>query len=277
MPRRSKAEHPADHTALEARLSYTFRDPALLTLALTHRSHVYEAAGHTDTATRNRPGTDNEQLEFLGDAVIGLIVAELLLDQFPACDEGELTRIRAALVSRQRMAALGAELHLADHLLLGQSADQSGARRRPALLANAAEAVLAALYLDASRAGENPLVPLRALAQRLLLAPELDNIRAALATSTTRGALRDAKTVLQERVQAINAGKLRYIDIDQTGPAHDRRFSVEARLETPTGTRTLAAAEGTSKREAQQRAAALALETWSSEPHSAESKPEAHA
>lgn len=247
-------------SALEERLGYQFHNRGLLTLALTHRSHMYEERGE-DATQANPPGTDNEQLEFLGDAVLGLVVSELLLERFPECAEGELTRIRAALVSRKRMAEFGADLHLNDHLLLGRSAEASGARERPALLANAAEAVLAAIYLDAIRASASPLPTIRDLAQRLLVEPETAAIRKALA-GAGRGALRDAKTLLQERVQAENAGKLRYIDTDQSGPAHDRRFTVEAHLETADGVRVLASAEGSSKREAQQRAAETALSQW---------------
>jgi ribonuclease-3 len=211
---------------------------------------------------KNTPGTDNEQLEFVGDAVLGLAVTELLFQEFPKQSEGELTRMRASLVSRQHMAGFGEELGLGEHLLVGRSAEQNGARKKPALLANAAEAVLAAVYLDASGSGKDGLAEVRRLVERKLLRPELAALRAAL-NDGGRSALRDAKTVLQERVQAERAGRLRYADIDQSGPAHQRRFTVEARIEEPDGTvAVLAAAEGSSKKEAQQRAAELALEGW---------------
>ena len=167
--------------------------------------------------------------------------------------------MRATLVSRKRMADFGAALGLADHLLLGRSAEQNGGRRKPALLANAAEAVIAAIYLDA---GPRGLATVHALIDKHLITPELDPMRAALAAATGHGALRDHKTLLQEKIQATAAGKLRYIDISQSGPAHQRTFAVEAQLETPDGLRILAAAEGPSKKEAQQRAAELALADW---------------
>ena len=253
-------------SALEQTLGYKFAKPALLKLALTHRSHPYEArtdpneiAAHE---TKNTPGTDNEQLEFVGDAVLGLAVTELLYKQFPDRSEGELTRMRASLVSRQRMAALGGELKLGEYLLVGKSAEQNGARRKPALLANAAEAVVAAIYLDANGAGRDGFGEVRRLVQDRLVKPELAAMKAALA-SGGRGALRDAKTLLQERVQATGAGRLRYADTDQSGPAHQRRFKVEARIEGPGGRiAVLASAEGASKKEAQQRAADLALKHW---------------
>jgi ribonuclease-3 len=166
-------------------------------------------------------------------------------------------------VSRKRMAELGIELGLGEALLLGRSAEQNGGRRKPALLANAAEAVLAAVYLDAGvesiAAG---VTAVHLLAQRFLVEPGLAALRAAVAEDLGRGALRDHKTLLQERVQAASAGKLRYIDTAQSGPAHQRMFAVEAQLEDGDGVRVLAAAEGPSKKDAQQRAAELALASW---------------
>ena len=254
-------------SALEQTLGYRFTQPALLELALTHRSHPYEArtvpGELTAHETKNAPGTDNEQLEFVGDAVLGLAVTELLYQRFPDRSEGELTRMRASLVSRQRLAALGTELGLDQHLLVGRSAEQNGARRKPALLANAAEALLAAIYLDANAANKDGFGEVRRLVAQRLLKPELATLEAAIKLDGGRGALRDAKTVLQERVQAHGAGRLRYADIEQTGPAHQRRFRVEARLESPAGeVAMLASAEGASKKEAQQRAAELALQHW---------------
>ncbi len=248
---------------LEAKLGYQFRQPALLDLAMTHRSHPYEARGNQEADTgkdqKNEPGTDNEQLEFVGDAVLGLVVAETLYRHFPQCNEGELTRLRASLVSRQRMAQMGAELGLDEFLKLGKSAEANGGRRKPALLANAAEAVLAAVYLDSSATPQGGLSAVRGIVDRLLVGPELPRLKSALAEDAGRGGMRDGKTLLQERVQAENSGKLRYVDIGESGPAHQRRFAVEVRLEADGGSLSLASAEGSSKKEAQQRAAALAL------------------
>lgn len=263
---RSSASRAA-RAALEQILGYKFAKPSLLELALTHRSHPYEA--RTDPAdiatheTKNTPGTDNEQLEFVGDAVLGLVVTELLYHRFPDRNEGELTRMRASLVSRHRLAALGVELSLDQHLLVGRSAEQNGARRKPMLMANAAEAVVAAIYLDANAAGKDGFREVRRLVEQRLVKPELATLEAALKLDGGRGALRDAKTLLQERVQARGVGRLRYADIEQTGPAHQRRFKVEARIEAPGGkVSVLSSAEGASKKEAQQKAAELALKHW---------------
>lgn len=248
--------------ALEDRLGYRFERPELLELALTHRSFVYEAKGVDPTAARAErraaaePGADNEQLEFLGDAVLGLTVAEALYRSFPASNEGDMTRLRASLVSRKNMTKVGEQLGLRDELVLGRSAEMSGVRRKPTLLANAAEAVIGAVYLDGG------LEAARKLIERTIIVPEMEALRSALASGDPGGALRDHKTLLQERVQATGAGKLRYIDAGFTGPPHQRRFCVEAHLEAPGGVRVLAAAEGGSKKEAQQRAAELALEAW---------------
>jgi ribonuclease-3 len=272
------AAEPSRWAELEGRLGYTFRRPQLLELALTHRSFPYEGGqtvpvpvenAHVQTNgwrdPRNAPGTDNEQLEFLGDAVLGLAVTEALFAEFHQCGEGELTRLRASLVSRKRMAELGEQLGLGEYLRLGRSADLNGIRRKPTVLANTAEAVIAAIYLDSRAAGDAPesshtLDPVRELVERCLLGPERQHLREELASAGGGRALLDHKTLLQERVQASSAGRLRYVDIAETGPPHQRRFVVEAQLEDGGTVRVLASAEGASKKEAQQRAAALALE-----------------
>lgn len=267
MAKRSKQSETAGSESiagLQRDLGWQFRRPELLRLALTHRSFSYEARGAPASDDglaqgRNPPGQDNEQLEFLGDAVLGLAVTEALYRAFPACSEGELTRLRASLVSRERMAQLGAALQLRELLLLGKSAERGRTREKPTMLANAAEAVLAAVYLDA---GESGFDAVRQIVNRYLVEPDLPMLRAAVGRSADRGALRDSKTLLQERVQAERTGRLLYADAGQSGPAHQRRFVVEAILKSESGEETLARGEGSSKKEAQQRAAAAALEQW---------------
>jgi ribonuclease-3 len=256
--------------ALEAILGYTFADTTLLTLALTHRSYAYEARGGPPQNTqfprhRNPPGTDNEQLEFLGDAILGLLVSEALFKAFPGCSEGELTRMRSVLVSRKRMAEFGAALELANHVLLGRSAEQNGGREKPAITANCAEAVLAALYLDSAEGREAA----HRLIHTLLIEPELQSLRSGLSANVGDSAFRDHKTLLQEKVQSLqhtNPSKLRYIDIAAEGPPHQRLFTVEAQIEDAAGTRNLATAIGPSKKEAQQAAARIALTQWEPAP-----------
>ncbi len=261
---------------LEERLGYHFQKPELLILAVTHSSFIYEARLGRAKATGdepNEPGTDNEQLEFLGDAVLGLVVTELLLRSFPERTEGELTRMRAALVSRKRMAELGEHLQLGAALRLGRSAEAVESRQRMAVLANTAEAVIGAVYLDVTRSsdararsGEKAVKTVREMVGRLLVEPDLPGIREALAAAPGRTALRDAKSRLQERVQAVGAGRLVYVDTGEAGPAHARQFTVEVQLAGPDGTmRGLAMGEGGSKKEAQQAAAEVALARWESE------------
>jgi ribonuclease-3 len=268
--KQAATEREQIYAALEQQLGYSFANRALLELALTHRSWTYEArhgappepiapAHPHQRDQRNAPGSDNEQLEFLGDAVVGMVVTEALFRSFPDCSEGELTRLRSVLVSRKRLAEFGTELGLAAAMLLGRSAEVNGGRAKPALVANAAEAVLAALYLDAGAKG---LETVRALVMQRLVEPEMPAIRKALAEDTGRGAMRDHKTLLQERVQATNAGRVLYVDVGASGPPHDRTFQVEARLERLDESLVLAEAEGQSKKEAQQRAAELALSIW---------------
>ena len=123
---------------------HVFQRPDLLTWALTHRSLAYE----THPESLPDPAADNEQLEFVGDAVLGLAVAESLFRRFPNSREGELTRLRSSLVSRRHLGEVAARIDLGSLLRLGRGEEQSGGRRKPALLANALEAVIAALYLD---------------------------------------------------------------------------------------------------------------------------------
>jgi ribonuclease-3 len=265
----------ADLRGLEKRLEHRFARPELLELAMTHRSHTYEAkhgvpavilpAHPEQRDQRNAPGTDNEQMEFLGDAVIGMVVTEALFREFPQCSEGDLTRLRSNLVSRKRMAEMGLALGLDKGLRLGKSAEQNGGRSKPALLANCAEAVVAAVYLDARSSGADGLAdglqPIRVLAERYLVQPELAAMKAAVAAEAGR-ALRDHKTLLQEKVQAAGVGRLRYVDVAEVGPPHLKRFTVEAQLEQLGEVKVLGQAEGGSKKEAQQRAAEVALAGW---------------
>jgi ribonuclease-3 len=265
---------------LERQLGHSFARRELLELALTHRSHTYEARHgvpavivpmHPDQPRqRNPPGTDNEQLEFLGDAVLGFVVTEALFREFPHCSEGELTRLRSNLVSRTRLAELGKQLGLGELLRLGRSAEQNGGRVKRTMLANVTEALLAALYLDVRDSGGDALAEMQRVADEFLVQPELAAMRQALADDSGRGAMRDHKTLLQERVQAAGTGRLRYVDIEMSGPPHERVFTVEVRLEAADAVdenkvRVLGAAMGGSKKEAQQRAAELALAGWSGE------------
>ncbi len=235
----------------EPSFGHRFREPDLLTRALTHRSLAYE----TDPEALNHPTSNNEQLEFVGDAVLGLVVAESLFRRFPGSREGELTRLRASLISRKHLADVAARIDLGRLLRLGRGEEQSGGRRKPALLANATEAVIAALYLDGGL-----MAAARFIEQEIIM-PALPDLDLALSSgSTFSGAIGDHKSALQETLQAAGAGQPRYILTDQTGPDHRKLFCVEVRVDDGSeGGIALAASTGSTKKLAQQEAARLAL------------------
>ena len=233
-------------------VQHRFRDPALLERALTHRSLSYEKAPEEIA----KASGDNEQLEFVGDAVLGLIVAEDLFRRFPESREGELTRLRASLVSRRHLSEVAAREGLGAALRLGRGEEQSGGRRKPALLANALEAVIAALYLDGG------LEIARAFIESVVIAPSILELEDALAAGGKfSGAIGDHKSALQEFMQSSGAGQPQYILKAQSGPDHRKTFRVEVRIQDADGgSRPIGESEGTSKKQAQQEAARIALE-----------------
>ena len=232
---------------------YTFKDPALLTLALTHSSLAYES----NPDGQHDPSRDNEQLEFIGDAVLGMLVAEALYRRFPASREGDLTRMRSSLVSSRNLAQVAQRIELGPMLRLGRGEEHSGGQRKPALLANALEAVIAAMYLDGG------LAPARSFIRRYIVDPaEASLFNVLRSAEPFSGAIGDYKSALQERLQASGAGQPHYILTDQSGPDHQKRFRIEVRIAdnaAATGHRTLAEAEGSTKKQAQQEAARLAF------------------
>ena len=242
---------------------HRFQRPELLQWALTHRSLSYEDnqpqenhTGHPQTHPLDDPSADNEQLEFIGDAVLGLLAAESLFRRFPYSREGQLTRLRASLVSSRHLGNVAARIGLGDHIRLGRGEEASGGRRKPSLLANALEAVIAALYLDGG------LPAARRFVEKEIVEPALPTLQAALHNGDTfSGAIGDHKSALQEHLQALGAGQPEYVLTSQSGPDHAKRFRVQVRISDPTGKpRTLAESEGSTKKKAQQESARLAFE-----------------
>ncbi|MCU0855038.1 MAG: ribonuclease III [Rhodobacteraceae bacterium] len=221
----------AELTAFAARLGHDFRDPALLVEAVTHAS----------MSAPTRP--DNQRLEFLGDRVLGLVMAEALLAADTAAAEGTLAPRFNALVRKETCAAVAREIGLGDVLRLGRSEMMSGGRRKEALLADALEAVIAAVYLDGGFA------PAKALVLRLW-GPRVASVREDA---------RDAKTALQEWAQARGQTPPAYVELGREGPDHAPLFTIEARLADGTSARAKAA----SKRQAEQAAARALLATVS--------------
>ena len=228
----------ADDARLEAALGYRFRDQGLLEQALTHRSQVHEdPSGGV---------LDNESLEFLGDAVLGFVVADLLYRECPDRDEGGKSKLKATVVSATTLAEQARVLGLGDHLRLGKGEEQSGGRTKPGLLADAVEAVIAAIYLDGGTAAA------RAFVERQFL----DLIRDVRDGKQPTGLVRDHKSALQEWLQAHDGRLPVYAVAGETGPDHRKTFIVEVRVDEV----VVASAEGRSKKDAEQRAAAQALE-----------------
>jgi len=259
--RRRKTARSQSNEMPSSLFGHRFRQPDLLTWALTHRSLAYE----TNPETLPDPCSDNEQLEFVGDAVLGLVVAESLFRRFPGSREGELTRLRASLVSRRHLGQVAARIGLGACLRLGRGEEQSGGRQKPALLANALEAVIAALYLDGGL--EGGLDAARAFIEKHIIEPALPDLHLAMqAGDTFSGAIGDHKSALQELLQATGAGQPQYVLTAQSGPDHQKRFRVEVRVEDGAGgSRALAESEGTTKKQAQQEAARIAFELLLSE------------
>ena len=219
---------------LEAAIDYRFMDRTLLEESLTHRSFTNEAA--------DRGIRDNERLEFFGDAVLAFCVSRELLEHFPASREGELTRARAALVDERSLAAIADEIGLGRHLRLGRGEERTGGRTKRSLLANAFEALLAAVCLDGGIEAAQRLVQGR-------LVPHFHDI-------ARRASGQDAKTEFQEFAQATRGTTPCYTLIEATGPDHARIFTVAVSL----GAEEYGRGRGGSKKAAEQEAARHGLE-----------------
>jgi len=224
----------ADLAALQQILGVSFNDSSLLEQALVHSSYLNENPGIAPAS--------NERLEFLGDAVLGLVVAEKLYQDFPHSDEGEMTRLRAALVRGNTLARVARTIKLGDYLYLGKGEEASGGRRKPANLAGALEAMIAAIFLDQGSMVTRDFI-LR------LFDEELQKI-------ANRGARVDYKSQLQELIQSREQQTPAYRLIETAGPDHDRRFTVEVRA----GDTILGKGLGKSKKAAETEAAGAALE-----------------
>lgn len=225
--------------ALEKKLNYTFRNPALLSEALSHSSYANEhRANHLNS---------NERLEFLGDSVLGFVTAEFLFTQHPNLPEGDLTRIRAALVCEQSLYEVAKKLELGRYLKLGRGEEAGGGRERTSILADATEAVFAAVYLDGGIAEASALI------HRVLLDVEREEI--------VEERRRDFKTSLQELIQRQADQVLSYRMIGEQGPDHAKIFQAEVLLNGE----SLGSGFGRSKKEAEQSAAKAALQTLGGE------------
>ena len=219
--------------ALQKKIGYDFKDVSLLHAALTHSSYANE---------NKKREISNERMEFLGDSVLGLVSAEYLFTHYHRLPEGDLSRIRSAVVCEESLHEIALSIGLGEHLQLGRGEEVSGGRIRSSILADATEAVFGAVYLDGGLEEARKVV--------------LKYLPGKIETAVRGRFLRDYKTALQEIVQKNPGEMLSYHLAGEVGPDHDKRFTVEVMLNS----NVLATATGRSKKEAEQQAAKEALE-----------------
>lgn len=217
---------------LEARLNYKFNNIELLKNALVHSSYANEVRGNTHS---------NERLEFLGDSVLSIIVADHIFHKYPNMPEGELTRMRASLVCEKTLCAFSRELGIGEYLLLGRGEDKNGGRERDSILADAFEAVLAAIYLDGG--------------MKAAKAHIMNTVLRDLEHYSDEDSFKDYKTTLQEIIQRNPEESVTYILVDETGPDHNKQFTVAVKLNS----NVIGTGTGKSKKQAEQMAAHQAL------------------
>lgn len=222
---------------LQQRLGYTFGDRAILLQSLTHTSYGHEFLQEKSIALR-----DNERLEFLGDAILDVVISDLLLETFPNSNEGQLSKMRASVVNEKTLAELARNIDLCDYIRLGKGETQTGGQQKPSILSSTLEALFAAIYLDGGFNAVYPVV-------RHLFAPMFQSEMGTLPFC-------DHKTQLQEIVQARHKVTPTYHLLQTTGPDHAKTFEVEVRMNG----KSLSAASGSSKKEAEQNAAAAAIQ-----------------
>lgn len=228
----------AGQEALERAIGYAFRDPELLRRALTHKSYAYESA-----ASGGPLPADSAQLEFLGDAVLGLLVTDLLLQRHPDQSEGRLTELKAHLVRESSLVEVARRLNLGSFLLLGEGEERSGGRDKAALLADALEALIAAIYLDAGLDAARGIIVRHVIADWLAEPDTFD------------GPLSNFKSALQTAAHEHGLPLPRYLVVGESGPQHAKMFTVEVRL----GRDLVVQAEAATKKAAGQKAAEILL------------------
>ena len=226
----------ADVANLEKALGHTFRDRELLEQALTHKSRIYEKSADGEA------GADNEQLEFLGDAILGFAVSATLVRRHSSFPEGRLSKLKARLVSAAHLHQVAQELKLGEYLLLGRGEEMSGGREKKALLSDAVEALIAALYLDGGLAVATQFIEDRVIGPT---SPSEDSVDGAT----------DYKSALQEVAQSLKLPPPRYVITAEEGPEHSKTFTVEVRV----GKDWVSQAQGLSKKSAGQKAAQQVL------------------
>jgi ribonuclease-3 len=238
---------PHNASLLAKKLGHSFQHPEFLEQALTHASYAREAESQAGT---DHP--DNEQMEFLGDAVLAFVVSQELFHRFPEYHEGELSKLRAHIVSARRLLRPARELKIGEYLYLGRGEERSGGRTKSALLVDTLEAIIAALFLDAG-------LP---VAHRFILEHILEPELAELDSHGKELPVMDYKSALQEVLHASGRAPARYVTVKEEGPDHRKMFTVEAHIAASSaGDAAFAClSEGSTKKAAEQGAARLAWE-----------------
>lgn len=259
-PRLSTRMKSHDIMELEANLGHRFQRRELLEQALTHSSQAREVealgAGNGSSAG------DNEMLEFLGDAVLGLVTSETLFHRFPKFQEGQLSKLRAHLVGQRHLLRVAEQLQIGHYMLLGRGEEKSGGRNKASLLVDALEAILAALYLDGGwTVARNFIV-------RAIIEPEL----ALMNLETSAIPVMDFKSALQEALQARGGPQPVYTLVKEEGPEHKKSFTVEVSIHEPALAQFVGRAQGATKKRAEQEAARQALEYLAASPQASHPK-----
>ena len=221
----------ADLNEFQSKIGYTFKNRHLLEQALTHSSYANEK--------HMKKHSDNERLEFLGDAVLEIVSSEFLFINYPQKPEGELTKLRASIVCEPTLALCTKPLDLGKYLRLGRGEDHTGGRKRKSILSDALEAVIGAIYLDGGFTNAKEFV-----------------LRFIMTDIENKQLFYDSKTILQEIVQGDeHSGKLEYVLVEESGPDHNKNYKVEARI----GNKSYGCGEGHTKKAAEQEAAYQAI------------------
>jgi ribonuclease-3 len=246
---------PHDIMALEEKLGHHFQRQELIEQALTHSSQAreVEALGATDPSARRG---DNELLEFLGDAVLGLVTTEALFHRFPGFQEGHLSKLRAHLVGQRHLLRVAEQLQIGHYLRLGRGEEKSGGRNKATLMVDGLEAILAALYLDGGWTTARDFI------LRTIIEPELAHMK----LETSAIPVMDFKSALQEMLQAGGMRQPVYALVKEEGPEHRKTFTVEVRLPEVEVNDFVARAEGPTKKRAEQEAARQVLEHLAASP-----------
>jgi ribonuclease-3 len=240
--------------ALEESLGHSFQRRELLEQALTHSSQAREVEALSTGSSSPGGGVsfvgDNEMLEFLGDAVLGLATSETLFHRFPEFQEGQLSKLRAHLVGQRHLLRVAEQLQIGEYMRLGRGEEKSGGRNKASLLVDALEAILAALYIDGG------WLVARDFIVRVIVEPELAHMN----LETSAIPVMDFKSALQEALQARGGPQPVYALVKEEGPEHKKTFTVEVRLPESAGGQFVGRAQGPTKKRAEQEAARQVLE-----------------